>query len=820
MKISERWLREWVNPAVSRDELMVQLTMAGLEIEGCEVLPALDHVVIAEVIAAEQHPNADKLRVATVNVGTQTLQIVCGAANCRPGIKVPAALVGAKLPGGLEIKQAKLRGVESNGMLCSAKELAIAEDASGLWELPADAPVGSTLVDYLQLDDAIFEINLTPNRGDCLGAIGIAREIAVLNGRDFSLPAVSETPATISDAPRIVLDAPDACPRYCGRIIRGVNIHAATPLWMQEKLRRSGVRSISLSVDVTNYVLLELGHPMHAFDLRQIDGTVHVRWAAADEKLTLLDGREVVLSADTLLIADDKKPLALAGIMGGEHSGVADDTTDVLLESAYFNPLAIAGRARRYGLHTDASHRCERGVDPTLQRRAIERATELLLQLGGGQAGPVFEAVSDAHLPKPATITLRRARIARLLGVTLPDAEVEAILSRLGFAVQTTADGWTAKAPAHRFDVSIEADLIEELVRIHGYDKLGARTPQSDLNMVPVPERRVRESRLRSRLIDRGYQEVINFSFVEPKLLKRIEPRFEPLALVNPITPELAVMRTTLWAGLVNAARHNLNRQIGRIAFFELGTVFLADAAAATLPWVAAADKAQLQDWLARRQQQSEKAAALPPQPKMIAGLLTGPRAPEQWNHEQGSFDFFDLKGDVEALLDLGGERTLAFRVGSHPALHPGQCAEVLVDGEVVGILGALHPELARDLDFAGDVFVFELAIEPLVEGKLPRYRELSRFPSVSRDLAVVVAETVEVEALLRSIRETSGEILEDLTVFDIYRGKGIDSGSKSVALGLTFRHPSHTLTDVEVTAVMDAVLTSLRTRHHAELRQ
>ncbi len=790
MKISERWLREMVNPAVTRDELIKQLTMAGLEIEGVEVLNAgIDHIVVGEVLTAEQHPNADKLRVATVNVGKETLQIVCGAANCRPGIKIPAALVGAKLPGGLEIKNAKLRGVDSSGMLCSAKELGLAEESSGLLELPLDATVGMPIVDYLQLDDAILEINLTPNRGDCLGARGIAREIAVLNQLPFNPPAIAEVPATISDKPSIELSAPEACPRYCGRIIKGLNTKAATPLWMQEKLRRSGVRSISLAVDVTNYVMLEIGHPMHAFDLKDIHGGIRVRMANAGEKLTLLDGREVELTPDTLLIADHERPIALGGIMGGEHSGIADGSTDILLEAAFFSPIHIAGRARKYGLHTDASHRYERGVDPTLQRVAIERATQLLLELGGGQAGPVVDAKSEAHLPKPATIHLRRDRIARLLGFTLPDAQVEGILTRLGLQLTKVADGWSCVAPLHRFDISIEADLIEELVRVHGYDKLEARVPHADSKMVRLPENRVLENRLRDLLADRGYQEVVTFTFVEPKLMKTLEPRLEPLALLNPITPELAVMRTNLWAGLVNTAQYNLNRQISRLALFELGLRFVPEAGGLN-------------------------------QEKVIAGLVTGAREPLQWNQSKDAFDFYDLKGDIEALLALGGERKLAFRVGSHPALHPGQTAEVLVDGKAIGLLGALHPEKVKALDLPTDVFVFELALGSLSEGVVPRYRELSRFPGVGRDLALVVEEAVPVEALLAVVREQAGESLEELRVFDIYRGKGIDLGRKSVALGLIFRHPSRTLTDTDVAALMDSILANLKARCGAQLRE
>lgn len=790
MKISEKWLREWVNPNISRDELCKQLTMAGLEIEGIELLgEGLNNIVVAEVLSAEQHPDADKLRVAQVKVGNETLQIVCGASNCRPGIKIPAALVGASLPGGLNIKRAKLRGVESNGMLCSAKELGMAEESEGILELPADAPVGMPIVDFFKLNDAVLEINLTPNRGDCLGVIGVARELAVLNKMPFTLPAIVESPATINDKPSIELLAPEACPRYCGRIVKGINPNAETPLWMVEKLRRGGIESISLPVDITNFVLLELGHPMHAFDLREIKGGIRVRTASEGEKLTLLDGREVTLTADTLLIADHEKPVAIGGVMGGEHSGIADDTTDVLLEAAFFTPHLIAGKARQYGLHTDASHRYERGVDPTLQCRAIERATELLLQLAGGQAGPVIDAVSEAHLPNAASIHLRRARIPRLLGFSLPDPEVEGMLTRLGLTLTPTAEGWQCQVPAHRFDISIEADLIEELIRIHGYHHLSVTTPHGDMAMARVPEHVVGDNAMRDLLVDRGYQEVVTFTFVEPNLMRELEPGLEPLPLINPITPEMAVMRTSLWAGLLSTAKHNLNRQVDRLAMFEIGLRFVQE-------------KGELN------------------QQKMIAGLLHGPRNPMQWNHGRESFDFFDLKGDIEALLSLGGTRQVEFLAAVHHALHPGQSAAVFVNGKLAGHLGALHPERVKALDLEGDFFVFELIVDVISDGVLPRYKELSKFPSVARDLAVVVEESISASHLQTVIRESAGEALEDLKVFDIYRGKGIDSGRKSVALGLTLRHPSRTLTDSDVHALMAAVVGSLQTHCGAQLRE
>lgn len=788
MKFSERWLREWVNPSITREQLMAQLTMAGLEIESVTPIVPIAHIVVAEVISAEKHPNADKLRVAMVDTGSERLQIVCGAANCRAGIKIPCALAGATMPNGLVIKKAELRGVESNGMLCSAKELGMAEESSGLLELPLDAPVGTSINDYLSLDDAILEINLTPNRGDCLGLRGIARETAVLNRMSLNEPVIEQVAATISDMPEVRLDAPDACPRFVARIVKGVNLQAATPLWMQEKLRRSGIRSLGLIVDITNYVMLELGQPMHAYDLRQISGAITVRWAKDQEPLKLLDGRDIAMSSDTLVIADQAKVLGLAAIMGGEHSGVADDTVDVLLEVAFFQPRAIAGRARRYGLHTDASHRFERGVDADLQGLAIERATGLILALGGGQAGPVVDASISDKLPKPASIHLRHARIERLLGISLTAHQVESILRPLGLHLTPVAGGWLCVAPSHRFDIAIEADLIEELIRIHGYDQLPARRPQSDLALVRVEESQVPLAKLRDTLVARGYQEIISFSFVEPKLMQKLEPRLTALPLMNPITPELAVMRTNLWAGLIHTARYNLNRQIGRMALFEAGLRFLTEG--------------ELK------------------QEAVIAGLLHGRRESAQWNHGASDFDFYDLKGDVEALLALSPGRTVQFIAAEHPALHPGQCASVLIDGQNAGIIGALHPELVKDLDLPGDCYLFELQQEVLCKGRLPRYQALSAFPGVARDLAVVVEETVNVECLLGEIRHAAGALLEDLKVFDIYRGKGIDSGRKSVALGLTLRHPSRTLNDSDVASVVDAALLGMSTRYGAQLRQ
>lgn len=796
MKFSEQWLREWVNPALNSAELGHQVTMAGLEVDAIEpVAGEFAGVVVGHIVACEPHPDADKLRVTQVDAGTgELLQIVCGAPNARIGIKVPFAMIGATLPG-IAIKKAKLRGVESFGMLCSARELGMSEDHAGLLELPAEAPVGQDIRDTLVLNDNSIELGLTPNRGDCLGHLGVAREVAVLNKLPLQQPDCSPV-APASDATRPVeLRAPEACPRYLGRVIKNIDRSAATPLWMVEKLRRCGLRAISPCVDVTNYVLLELGHPMHAFDLNEIEGGIVVRLPEPGEKLVLLDGREVEVQPDTLLIADHKKPLALAGIMGGEHSGIAEGSTDIFLEAAYFNPLSIAGRARRYGLHTDASHRYERGVDPELQRTAMERATALLLAIVGGEPGPIVEAVSPAHLPQRAPITLRRARIARILGVALADAEVVDILNRLGMTVVPAGEGWSVVPPSWRFDMAIEVDLIEELARVHGYNELPTAPPLADLVMTGRREQELPVRRFRDLLVARGYQEAVSFSFVEPKLIDFFTPGVQGLSLLNPISSELSVMRTSVLAGLVKTAVHNQNRQQNRIRLVETGLRFLP--------------------------QSTEPQAAELLQEPVIAGLIMGPRHPESWANASDKVDFFDLKADVEAMLAAtGAAGEFSISAGSHPALHPGQCAELRRDGQSVGYFGALHPELVQKLDLNSTAYVFEFRLADLLQGGLPAFQPLSAFPSVRRDLALIVAESVTAQAIAASIKASIGELLHELRVFDVYRGKGVDSGRKSVALGLTLQDSSRTLNDTEVTEIIEKVVLNLGTELGASLRE
>nr|WP_319527744.1 phenylalanine--tRNA ligase subunit beta [Pseudomonas laurentiana] len=791
MKFSEKWLRGWVNPQVSRDELVARLSMAGLEVDS--VTPAAGQfsgIVVGEVLSTEQHPDADKLRVCQVSNGSETFQVVCGAPNVRPGLKIPFAMIGAELPGDFKIKKAKLRGVESNGMLCSAAELQISEENDGLLELAADAPVGQDIREYLDLDDASIEVDLTPNRGDCLSLAGLAREVGALYDAPVTRPAVPAVAPAHDDVRSVEVLAPAACPRYLGRVIRNVDLSRPTPLWMVERLRRADVRSIDAAVDITNYVMLELGQPLHAFDLAEINGGIRVRMAEEGEKLVLLDGQEVALRSDTLVIADHNRALAIAGVMGGEHSGVSATTRDIFLESAFFEPISVAGKARSYGLHTDASHRYERGVDSQLAKEAIERATGLLLEIVGGEAGPVIEAVSEQHLPNVAPITLRAERIDQMLGMEMDSAEVERLLNALGLKTVGGAGQWQVEVPSHRFDISLEVDLIEELARLYGYNRLPVRYPQARLAPQARAESRGELPALRRLLVARGYQEAITYSFIDPKLFELFSPGVEPLLLANPISSDMAAMRASLWPGLVKALQHNLNRQQDRVRLFESGQRFVG----------------QLE--------------GLQQQP-MLAGVVCGSRMPEGWANGRDSIDFFDVKADVEALLGFSGSLgDFTFAAGKHPALHPGQTARIERDGREVGYLGAIHPELAKTLGLDRPVFVFELVLGDVVEGRLPKFHELSKFPEVRRDLALIAGRDVASSAVLEVIRENAGEWLTDLRLFDVYQGKGIDPDRKSLAVGLTWQHPSRTLNDDEVNAATQNILTSLEQRLNTTLRK
>ena len=791
MKFSEQWLRSWVNPQVSSEELVARLSMAGLEVDSVTpVAGAFSGVVVGEVLSTEQHPDAEKLRVCQVSNGAETFQVVCGAPNVRPGLKIPFAMIGAELPGDFKIKKAKLRGVESSGMLCSAAELKISEDHDGLMELTADAPVGQCIRDYLSLNDVSIEVDLTPNRGDCLSLAGLAREVGALYAASVTRPEIAAVPAQHADVRPVEVLASKACPRYLGRVVRNVDLSRPTPLWMVERLRRADIRSIDAAVDVTNYVMLELGQPMHAFDLAEINGGIRVRMAEEGEKLVLLDGQEATLRADTLVIADHTRALAIAGVMGGEHSGVSAKTRDLFLESAFFDTIALAGKARSYGLHTDSSHRFERGVDFNLAREAMERATALLLEIVGGEPGPVIETVSEADLPYIQPVTLRTERINQMLGLQMQAIDIEQLLSGLGLGVTYASDGqWQVEVPSHRFDISLEVDLIEELGRLYGYNRLPVRYPQARLAPQSHAEARADLSAIRRLLVARGYQEAITYSFIDPKMFELFSPGVKPLLLANPISVDMSAMRNSLWPGLIKAVQHNLNRQQTRIRLFESGLRFVG----------------QL-DGLK--------------QEPMLAGVVTGSRLLEGWANGKDAVDFYDAKADVEALLGLGGAASaFSFVAGEHPALHPGQTARIEREGQLVGYVGALHPELAKTLDITQPAFLFELLLAEVEEGRMPKFSELSRFPEVRRDLALLVDRAAPAEAILDCMRETAGEHLTDLRLFDVYVGKGIDPQRKSLAIGLTWQHSSRTLNDDEVNAITMNILTLLEQRFNATLR-
>ena len=797
MKFSESWLREWVNPAISSEELTHQITMAGLEVDGVDpVAGEFTGVKVGEVVECGQHPDADKLQVTKVNLGDEIVDIVCGASNCRLGLKVAVATVGAVLPGNFKIKKAKLRGQPSFGMLCSESELGLAESSDGIIELPLDAPVGTCVREYLNLDDVTIDVDLTANRGDCLGIKGLAREVGVLNSlavNEVETPAVSPS---IDDKREITISAGEACPRYLGRVIKGINVNAQSPLWLVEKLRRCGVRSIDPVVDVTNYVLLELGHPMHAFDLAKIDGCIDVRFAKEGEKLVLLDENEVSLSSDTLVIADsnngESKALAMAGIFGGLHSGVTAQSTDIFLESAFFAPLAILGKARQYGLHTDASHRYERGVDPQLQHQAMERATALLLEIVGGEAGPVIEAKHDAHIPAEKSVTLRREKLDGRIGFHIEDNTVSEILQRLGFTVEFADDIWKVVVPAYRFDIAIEVDLIEEVARIFGYNNIPNVSPTAKLTMPTHREANLSVAKLRNTLVNRGYQEAITYSFVDPKVQELLHPGQEVMTLPHPISSEMSVMRVSMWTGLLQAMSYNQNRQQNRVRLFETGLRFIPDESVEN----------------GVRQEQ------------MLAGVISGQRFDEHWQMEKAASDFYDIKGDVEALLSLTADAgAYEFSQAEIDALHPGQTAAIRKNGKLVGYLGTLHPELERKLGLNGRTLMFELLLSEVLTQKLPEARDLSRFPSNRRDIAVVVEEQINANKVLQLIEKVGGNYLVDLNLFDVYQGKGIEPGFKSLAIAMVLQDHDKTLEEKDINEVVNRVVDTLKVELNASLR-
>lgn len=791
MKISENWLRTWVNPAIDSDTLSDQLTMLGLEVdELAPVAKPFTGVVVGEVLTVEQHPDADRLRVTTVNIGSgEPLQIVCGAPNVRAGMKAPVATIGAVLPGDFKIKKGKLRGVESQGMLCGASEIDLEDKIDGLLELPDDAPVGVNIREYLKLDDNVIDISITPNRGDCFSIRGIAREVAVINQLQMNEPEIKSVDATITDEKKVVIST-DGAPRYLGRVIKNVNVKAATPEWMEQALARSGIRTHSILVDVTNYVLMELGQPMHAFDLAKIEGTVHVRQAKPQEKLQLLNDQEVELQEDVMVIADDQKALAIAGIMGGLASSVTDDTTDIFLESAFFAPLAIAGRARRFGLHTDSSQRYERGVDFELPLIAMNRASQLIQELAGGEFGPITVAEKSDLLPKREAIELKQAQVDQLLGYKVAAEFITDALTRLGCEVTVQADGeWSVVPPSHRYDMAIYQDLIEEVARIDGYDNIQISLPSMDVQLAKYQDR-FEIAQLRQTVVTLGYQEAISFSFADAKLEKQLNPQVSPLMLANPISSDLAAMRSTLLSSLIPCVQYNLNRQQSRVRFFELGLRF---------------------DYQKANSIQDLK------QIPTLALVAVGSREPESWHAKPQPMDFFDFKGEVEEILAAGRVKVEYVR-SERPWLHPGQSAEILVDGQSIGYLGRLHPSLENELDLS-TTWVAELDQAAVLQSYVSNFTELSRFPSVRRDIALLISDNINVRDIQQLIEKTGGELLDSTWLFDVYTGQGVEEGKRSLAFALLWQHPSRTLEDAEIKSGMDNIIQVLENTYQATLR-
>jgi phenylalanyl-tRNA synthetase beta chain len=798
MKFSENWLRQHVRTDATRDELAATLTAIGLEVEEITVLGGgLEGVVVARIVECAKHPEADRLQVCQVDAGQGSmLQIVCGAPNARPGLLAPLATLGTRI-GELTIKAARLRGVDSNGMLCSAKELGLDADASGLLELPQAAPVGTPLADYLGLPDASIELKLTPNRADCFSIRGIAFDVAAACGSQVVAFDATPMPALADATLPVELNAGADAPRYVGRIIEGVDASCTTPVWMAERLRRSGIRPVSLLVDVTQYVMLELGQPMHAYDRDLLRGPIGVRRARDGEALKLLDGRDATVDPGFLLITDADRPVGLAGVMGGLDTRVTTVTKNVFLEAAHFAPDAIIGRGRRLGLHTDAGHRFERGVDPELPRKAMEVATRLIVELAGGAPGPVVEAELEQHLPKTRTILLRRERLARVLGAAVADGEVRRILGALGLSIQATSDGWRVTPPTRRFDLTIEEDLIEEIARIHGYDAVPATLPGGATRLAGATETRVDEATVRRRLASRDYLEAINYAFVDAALLDTWAAQADSVALANPLSAELGVMRTRLLPGLVAALSRNVARQQSRVRLFELGKVFESREPGVGNP-------------------QSQRQAPL--ETLRIAAVATGDASAEQWDRPGRAVDFHDIKGDLDSLAVLAGA-TLEYRPAQSPWGHPGRSAEVFREGARIGWIGQLHPRLQRVLDL-DDVVAFELDLEPLLRRALPSARPLSRYPSVRRDLAFVVAVNVPWEAVSASVKAAAGGFLRELRLFDRYAGKGVETGFKSLAMGLILQDESRTLTDRDVDAVVADVTAALQRDHDARIRE
>ena len=791
MKIAESWLREWVNPDLDTEALGHQLTMLGHEVDGIEYEgDGLADVVIAEVAEVSKHPDADKLSLCKVNDGSGDLvEVVCGAPNVVAGMKTPFARPGVTLPNGMKLRKAKIRGVVSNGMLCSAVELGLGDESDGIMSLPQNAEVGSALVDFLHLPDAIIDLDLTPNRGDCFSVLGIARDVAALTGAALKDASVEQAQATIEDTQTVELVEPAGCPRFAGRVIRGIDAAAKSPVWMTERLRRAGLRAISPVVDITNFVMLELGQPLHAYDHSLLSGPIRPRLAKAGEKVTLLDEKVVELNDDTLIITDDSGPIGIAGIMGGLTTAVTDSTSDVFFEAAFWPQEFMAGRARSYGMHTDASMRFERGVDPAGQARSIERATQLLLDIAGGSAGPLVDEVAEEHLPARSEITLRKNRLARLLGVEVDASEVAQILTGLAMKVDANDEGWVVSAPSHRFDIVIEADLIEEVARIHGYDSIPETSAFAQSPLKTVTESTVDLEQAAETLIARDYREVVTYSFIDAEANTAFTGTESELVLSNPISSEMSVMRASLWPGMIAVAATNNARQQDRIRFFEASKSFHGSLADHT-------------------------------EVVRIAGLATGPVNPEQWASSSESVDFFDIKSDVEALLALASDiNEIDFVTTEHPALQPGQAAEIIRNGDVIGVLGKLHPKLAKTYDLKRAVYLFELDAAKMLASSAPTATPISKYPAIRRDIAVIVDDKISADELVKAVATSSQGLIKDVRIFDIYTGAGIEAGRKSVAIGLILQETSRTLTDDDADLAMAVAVKKLEDKFAAVLR-
>jgi phenylalanyl-tRNA synthetase beta chain len=794
MKITYQWLKDFTEVAVGPDQLAAQLTLAGLEVESVTaVAPPFSGVLVGEVLACQRHPNAEKLSVCQVTTdGANRLQIICGASNVRAGLKVAVAKVGAELPNGVSIKRAKLRGLESEGMLCSARELGLGESQEGIMELPPAAALNENLRQALRLEDSALEVNATPNRGDCMSVFGIARDYTAAQQRRYLEYRPTAVAAQSNAVFPVTLES-EACPIFVSRVIRGMRAEAIAPDWIRERLRRVGSNSISAIVDITNYVMLELGHPLHAYDLEKLSGGITVRMAKRDERIALLDGNEYTLDDQFLVIADAKGPVGLAGIMGGRPTAIDSGTTDVLIEAAHFLPEVVAGRARRLGLFTDAGQRFERGVDPELAAPAMERATELLLQCAGGVPGPVQITRAGQTTPDDVWVPLRRARLSRLLGVHVNDREVREVLASISDRVEETAEGWSVRRPSHRFDIRIEADLIEEVARLRGFEHIAERHALAPQIAGPAAETRVSNERILTAVADRGYREVITYTFVDPNLQRRLFPDTPALALANPLSAELSEMRVSLWSGLLTACRDNMRRQQKRVRLFELGKKFLLESGA--------------QDGALR-------------EVESLAGVATGARLPEQWGSGAEPTDFFDVKADLIEVLALAGDRTqIHFEPAALTCLHPGRSARVYRGPVPIGWLGELHPQIIKAMDFSNGIYLFELEMKSSFSLNKLKFKEISKFPSLRRDLAIVVDESVPLAVLQENVTVSASGLLRELRVFDVYRGPGIESGRKSIALGLILQDSSRTLTEVDADAVVTEVVARLRDELSATIR-